>query len=155
MFSVGCFPSSPCSAEVPVEFSVPWTEQASEHCWDTSPVEEPPSRQLGQVLSFRTRQLHVLIHLFCCAVPSHVFLPGWLFVVCWLQLPLPQLPGVLQQPCRVGCTLPAVLWSSGAEKQHLALSPGHSLLGRLVLSTQTSAMWAMGELPGAGPGAGW
>lgn len=59
-----------------VEFNVPWTEQASKHCWDTSPVKEPPSRQLGQVLSFR--QLHVLIHLFCCAVPRHMFLLGCL-----------------------------------------------------------------------------
>lgn len=79
-----------------VELNVPWTEQASKHCWDTSPVKEPPGRQLCQVLSFRTQQLHVLDHLFCSAVPSHMFLLGWLFVLCWLQVLLPQLPGVQQ-----------------------------------------------------------
>lgn len=59
-----------------MELNVPWTAQASKHCWDTSPVKEPPTKQLSQVLSFRTRQLGVLIHLFCSAVPSHMFLLG-------------------------------------------------------------------------------
>lgn len=76
VLDVSCFPSSPRSAEVPVELNVPWTAQASKHCWDTSPVKEPPTKQLSQVLSFRTRQLDVLIHLFCSAVPSHMFLLG-------------------------------------------------------------------------------
>lgn len=133
MLNVRCFPSSPCSAELPVEFSVPWTEQASKHCWDTSPVKEPPSRQLGQVLSFRPRQLHVLIHLFCSAVPRHMFLLGWLS------------SSLCHCSSHAVCDAPS-LQCSGAEEQHLALSPGHSLL-----STQTSALWVMGELPAAGP----
>lgn len=104
-------------------------------------MKEPPTRQLGQVLPFRSRQLGVLIHLFCSSLPSHMLLLGWFCSVL--------APGPSATAPSVWCTLPALLWSSGTERQLLALGAGHSLLGRLVLSTQTSAMWVMGELPGA------
>lgn len=84
----------------------------------------------------------------CCSKP-HV--PPWL-AVCSVLAPGPSATaarGAAVIQCVMHPTCSALELRN--RETTAALSPGHSLLARLVLSTRTSAMWIMGEFPGAAP----
>ena len=72
MLNDSCFSSSPCYVEVPVELNASWTERARKHSLCDGGVHpqlnEPQTKQQSQMLSFGTRQLAALIHLFYSAL---------------------------------------------------------------------------------------
>lgn len=76
-----------------MELKASWTEGASKRSLYYGGIrpqmKESQTKQQSQMLSFGTRQLAALIHLFYHALTNHILLLGYLFVLCWLQFLLP------------------------------------------------------------------
>lgn len=102
-----------------MELNTSWTERASKHslCYGCIclQLKESQTKQQSQTLSFWTRQLAALIHLFYSALLQTTYSLA-IYLFCWLQFLLPSLP-MIQQPCSVWYTLFAVLCSSVRESQ--------------------------------------
>lgn len=136
---------------MPVELNASWTEGQVTICFSMV-VYNPSWRSLKP--SNRARRCHLgpdsWVRWFICSTvlcyKPHT--PPCLFVLCWLQFLLPELPKI-QQPRNVCDTLFAVLYSSVRVSQE-AWVWGQGLL----LAGQAAAqhiVWVMEEFPDAGP----